>query len=260
MIVGIDHLVIAVRSVEAAAAELEAVVGLSVTGGGRHEGMGTLNRLAFLGDTYLELIGIEDEALVRSNPEFAVGKASLAILAGGHEGLATFALAVDDIEDEVARLRDAGSPISPPIPGFRRRPDGEVVRWWVAFPELGPERPPFLIQHELEGAEWGPEARARRAAARHPAGGAVRLATLELAVRDAAAVAEAYGHELGIAFSEGWRVVVGDEQSVVLREGGGVPVVELAVEPGTPALDLERFGVRWRRVEVPWHGTTDAEG
>jgi hypothetical protein len=35
VITGIDHLVIAVRSVEAAAAELQAVVGLEVTGGGR---------------------------------------------------------------------------------------------------------------------------------------------------------------------------------------------------------------------------------
>jgi hypothetical protein len=248
MITGIDHLVIAVRSVEDAAAELEAVVGLAVTGGGRHEGMGTLNRLAFLGDTYLELIGVEDEALVRANPAFGVGNASLAVLASGREGLATYALATDDIASDVARLQKSGSPISSPLAGSRRRADGEVVRWSTAFPVLGPERPPFLIEHELAGAEWGPDARAARAAARQPVGGAVRLATLELPVADAASVAEAYGTELGIAFSEGWRVVVGDEQSIVLREGGGAPVVELAVEPGTPPLDIERFGVRWRRV------------
>jgi hypothetical protein len=97
------------------------------------------------------------------------------------------------------------------------------------------------------GAEWGLEARAARAADRHPVGGAVRLATLEIPVADAAGVAERYGAELGIAFSEGWRVVVGHDQSIVLREGGGAPVVELEVEAGTPPLDVERFGVRWRR-------------
>jgi hypothetical protein len=209
--------------------------------------MGTLNRLAFLGDTYVEMIGVEDEALVRANPS-PVGSASLAVLDAGGEGLATYSLATDDIAGDVARLQDGGSPISSPVAGSRRRPDGEVVRWWTAFPELGPEQPPFLIEHELEGAEWGAAARAARSASRHPVGGAVRLVTLELPVTDAAGVAERYGADLGIAFSEAWRVVVGDHQSIVLREGGGAPVVELAVEPGTPPLDVELAGVRWRRV------------
>jgi hypothetical protein len=53
VLLGIDHLVIAVRSVEAAAEILERDLGLAVAGGGRHETMGTHNRLAFLGDTYV---------------------------------------------------------------------------------------------------------------------------------------------------------------------------------------------------------------
>ena len=73
----------------------------------------------------------------------------------------------------------------------------------------------------------------------------MRLVTLELPVGDAAAVAEDYGTVLGIAFSEGWRVAVGERQSIVLREGAGEPVVELEVEPGTPPLDVELFGIRW---------------
>ena len=63
MLLGIDHLVIAVRDPDAAAATMEADLGLAVTGGGRHEHAGTFNRLAFLGDTYLELIGVFDRAL-----------------------------------------------------------------------------------------------------------------------------------------------------------------------------------------------------
>ncbi len=187
MITGIDHLVVAVRSVEAAAEALERDLGLVFTGGGRHEAMGTYNRLAFLGDTYLELIGVFDAALVRSSTAFAVGRAALTLLESGREGLATYALATDDVAEDVARLRAAGSPIGGAVAGSRQRDDGEIVRWVTAFPELGPEHAPFLIEHELAGAEWGPEARAARSAFRHPGGGRVRLVSLELPVADARA-------------------------------------------------------------------------
>ncbi len=247
MITGIDHLVVAVTSVEAAAEALEHELGLTVTGGGRHETMGTYNMLAFLGDTYVELIGVFDAGLVRSSPRFAVAGAALAMLNSGHEGLATWALATDDAATEVARLRAAGSPIGEPVAGSRRRPDGELVSWITAFPALGPDRPPFLIEHEMTGAEWGADARAARAMFRHPVGGRARLSTLVLPATDAASVAEEYGSVLGIAFSEGWRVAMG-EACVVLREGASEPVVELAVAPGTPPLDMVRLGVRWRRV------------
>ena len=43
---GIDHVVIAVADPDATAAELTETVGLSFTGGGRHEGLGTFNRIA----------------------------------------------------------------------------------------------------------------------------------------------------------------------------------------------------------------------
>jgi catechol 2,3-dioxygenase-like lactoylglutathione lyase family enzyme len=248
MLLGIDHLVIAVRSVEEAAAELEGMLGLAFTGGGRHEAFGTWNRLAFLGDTYFELIGVLDRSLVAANPAFAVGAAALRHLDQAGEGLVTYALASDAIDEDVARLRDEGSAISRPVAGSRTRSDGEVVRWRTAFPpSLGPEEPPFLIEHELAGAEWGDAARQGRAAFRHPVGGAVRLVSLELPVRDPEPVAERYGRILGIALSERWRVAVGG-QCIVLAGEGGPAVAELSVEPGTPPLDIVRFGVRWRRV------------
>ena len=263
MITGIDHLVIAVRSVEGAAEALERDLGLAFTGGGRHEAMGTYNRLAFLGNTYLELIGVFDTALVRSSSSFAVGGAALALLDSGREGLATYALTTDDVEGDVAQLRASGSLIGDAVAGARQRDDGEVVRWVTAFPELGPEHAPFLIEHELAGAEWGPEARAGRSAFRHPGGDRVRLVSLELPVADPGLVAREYATVLGIAFSERWRATVG-EQQLVLREGGSEPVVELTGEPdegsgaergagpgrGTGAPDFVRFGVRWRRVSA----------
>ena len=91
MLTGIDHLVVAVPDVDAAAAELEAAVGLRATGGGRHPGQGTLNRLVWFGDSYLELIGVEDTTLAASS---WIGRPTLAVLDRSSDGgLATWAIA-----------------------------------------------------------------------------------------------------------------------------------------------------------------------
>lgn len=254
MILGVDHLVIAVADPDVAAADLEREAGVAFTGGGRHEHAGTFNRLAFLGDTYLELIGVFDDRLVRANPSFAVGAAALAVLEAGREGLATYALATDDCAAEVARLRAGGSPIDAAVAGSRTRPDGEVVRWITAFPPLGPQEPPFLIEHESVGAEWGAAAREARATFRQPVGGVVRLASVELPVPDVAAAAARYQATLGILFDGAGRADVGG-QAIVLRaaagdapeDGSDLPVVDLRAEAGTAPLDIVRFGVRWRR-------------
>jgi len=198
MLLGIDHLVIAVADPDAAAADLETALGLAATGGGRHEKAGTFNRLIFLGDTYLELIGVWDRARATANP---IGAAALAALDAGTPGLVTWAIATDDARRAAAVLRGAGSAIGDAQPGERVRPDGGVVRWHVAIaPPLASERPPFLIEHELGGPEWSDEARQARAAFIHPFGGRARIVGLELAVGRPADVAMAFARTIGVAF------------------------------------------------------------
>ena len=63
---------------------------------------GTFNRLVWLGDTYLELIGVFDRALAERS--WIGGPTVRALDAGG--GLATWAVATDDIDGDVARLND----------------------------------------------------------------------------------------------------------------------------------------------------------
>ncbi|TMD28247.1 MAG: VOC family protein, partial [Chloroflexi bacterium] len=53
MLLGIDHLVIAVAVPDDATAQLEQELGLTSAGGGRHDTLGTFNRLVWLGDSYL---------------------------------------------------------------------------------------------------------------------------------------------------------------------------------------------------------------
>ncbi len=251
MLIGIDHLVIVVADPDAAASALEREVGLAFTGGGRHEHAGTFNRLAFLGDSYVELIGVFDRALVLSNTAFAVGQASLAFLEERGEGLATWAVASDNVAVDAARLQAGGSPIAAPVAGSRTRPDGEVVRWWTAFPPLGPAQPPFLITHELTGAEWGDDARAARARFQHPAGGQLRMAGLDLSAPNPAAAAAQFEHWSGLGFGPDGIASMG-AQTVTLRPAGGgrddLPVVSIeAADATSAALDVIRFGVRWQR-------------
>src|SRR5512146_131495 len=93
VLTGIDHLVIACPDPDAAAGRLEREVGLRARGGGRHESLGTFNRLVWLGDSYLELIGVADRALAESS---WIGAPTVRALDGGG-GLATWAAATDDL-------------------------------------------------------------------------------------------------------------------------------------------------------------------
>jgi hypothetical protein len=257
MIRGIDHLVIACEDPDAAAAELERSIGLKATGGGRHDGLGTFNRLVWLSDgSYLELIGVDDRAAAVGQP---VGAAAVRALdAGG--GLATFALLDDDVEVTAATLGARGS-FGPVRPGSRRRPDGELVEWWVAMPnaELGPTSLPFLIQHAYAGAEWGLAALEERSGYVHPLGSPVALVRLDIATPDPPVAAATVHEQLGIDFWAVADLAVAEVGSHVLRyvPRGQVPVpavVTLAAEIDAPRT-AELLGLRFdvERAELPAH-------
>lgn len=235
MIQGIDHLVIVCADPDAAAADLESALGLVATGGGRHAGMGTFNRIAWLADgSYLELIGIDDRDAARSSP---VGAAALATLEASGEGLATWALRTDDVELAVGSLLEGA--FGPATHGSRARPDGEAVEWWTAMPDapLAPDGVPFLIQHAYVGSEWSHEALAQRAAFQHPIGSPVALARLDLAAADPPSRAATFHEHLGIDVWAVADLAVAEIGSHVVRF---VPSREMAVPAVvTLAADIE---------------------
>lgn len=197
MITAIDHIVVGVPDPDAAARELTDQLGLAFGGGGRHPASGTRNQLAFLGDSYLELMGVDDPQLAAQGPMSAA--ALRAIESGG--GFATYSLLDDGIEATVAALLAAGSSIGLVQQGARERPDGELVEFWIASPErLGPDAPPFLIRHAYVGAEWGTDALAARRTRAHPIGSPVILVRLDLATPDPTALAAEYYAQLGLEF------------------------------------------------------------
>jgi hypothetical protein len=244
MPIGIDHLVIAVPDLAAAAAEVTEKVGLAFTAGGRHAGLGSFNRIAFLGDFYLELMGVDDRAAAERWP---IGAAAVRALEGGG-GFATWALADPVIRVTVARLRANGSHIGPVTYGSRERPDGERVEWWSASPpELGPDRPPLLIKHLEAGAEWGAEALPARRAFVHPIGSPVRLDGLDLAVGDPLALAATCNAEIGLDFAWGGAAAVATvgRQAIRLTRGTAAEAtIRIAAAVGA-ARSARLLGVRF---------------
>lgn len=144
----LDHLVLATPDL-AGTVDVLAERGITLTEGGPHVGVGTRNQLAGLGDgSYLEVVGPDPEQPDPDRPRpFRIDA-----LAGPR--LLTWALRVPDLDAALAASTAGGHDPGPGGAMSRRRPDGELLAWRLAFPpdDLGGVAP-FLI-------DWG--------ATRHP--------------------------------------------------------------------------------------------
>ncbi len=119
MITGIDHIVIAVHSLERAISTYRGL-GFSVVEGGRHP-YGSCNALiGFADGSYIELLSFYEDS--PAHPWWA-----LLHERGG--GLIDFCLATDDIRSDLDALRAQGVDCGELSEGGHARPDGYQVRW-----------------------------------------------------------------------------------------------------------------------------------
>jgi len=136
----LDHVLIAVADLTAAGGELEARYGLVSVEGGRHPGWGTANRIVPLGDTYLELVAVVDEAEAAQSPFGSwVARTSPA-----PAGLLGWAVRTSDLDDVARRL---GLSVAS---GSRAMRSGGLLRWRLAGIEQAAAEPslPFFIEWE----------------------------------------------------------------------------------------------------------------
>ncbi|MBI3648995.1 MAG: VOC family protein [Actinobacteria bacterium] len=129
----IDHVVMAVRDLDAAAERLWEDHGLASVSGGHHPAWGTANRIVPLGEDYVELLAVVDPSVGAST---VLGRTLLDLSAGGDRWFSA-CLATDDIGSTAERL---GLDV---VPGSRTRPDGSVIAWRGAGIEA-PSREPWL--------------------------------------------------------------------------------------------------------------------
>lgn len=142
MLTSLDHCVIAVRDLQAAAATYASLLGRQPSWHGTHPQLGTANVLFKLENTYLELLSpVADGDLAEQVH---------ARLEHDGEGLAALAFGTDDADACVAALREHGLAATPPIAGSGVDvSSGKTRRWQLSF--LPPEQtrgvPIFVVEH-----------------------------------------------------------------------------------------------------------------
>ena len=137
----LDHLVVRARTLEEGAAWVEAALGVPPGPGGRHEAMGTHNRLLSLGpDEYLEVIAIDPDARAPDGPRW-FGLDGF----DGPPALAAWVLAAGDLDRALAALPvGMGAPMDLARGALRWRmapappgPVPSVIEWRTGPPAPG---------------------------------------------------------------------------------------------------------------------------
>lgn len=181
MILGIDHIVIAVHRLDSAM-ERYRRLGFSVVEGGAHP-YGSHNALiGFEDGSYIELLGF-----YKDSPDHPWWE--LLHERGG--GLIDFCVATDDIRADLETIRAQGVAAGDLTEGGRRRPDGYEVKWINnkvsgAFQGLVP----FIIEDLSPRAQRLPSERMQ-------ANGVTGIHCLSLATADAGRYAAIMGAVLG---------------------------------------------------------------
>ncbi|MGF1610040.1 MAG: VOC family protein [Kiloniellales bacterium] len=222
----IDHIVLAVRDLDAAA-RVYGALGFTLTPRAYHEDrMGTSNRLAqFAGKNFIELLEVDrpdklaPHDFSRTPPFFNFGAHNKAAVAK-RDGLSMLVFAGDDARADIAAFEAAGVPTYAPFDFDRqaRLPDGRevTVSFTLAF-ATSPDMPGiafFVCQNRAPQHFWKP-------AFQEHANGATGIKAVYLASsdpeRDGAFVGRLFGGAV-TAVADGVQVACGPDQEVrVLR-------------------------------------------
>ena len=217
----IDHVVLAVRNLDAAARRYEKL-GFTLTPRAAHEDrMGTSNRLAqFAAKNFIELLEVDRPDTLAAH-DFSASRAFFSF--GEHnrravaqrEGLSMLVFAGDDARGDIATFKAADLPTFAPFDFERlaRLPDGTevTVAFSLAFVQ-SPEMPNvafFVCENRAPEVFWKP-------AYQSHANGAMGIAAVYLASpapeRDAAFVGKMFGGAVTSLPDGGYRVACGPQE------------------------------------------------
>jgi catechol 2,3-dioxygenase-like lactoylglutathione lyase family enzyme len=218
MLTALDHVVIAVDDLEAAARSYAELLGRSPSWRGVHPIAGTSNALFRLENCYVEL------------------------LAGARlcEGLRALAFATDDAKAEAARLQQQGIQASEPAEGEGRdSASGAVRRWRNSFLPTAATRGLllFAIEHlTSEGALPRAPATVSAQASVHA------LDHVVVVSDDLEAAQQLYGDALGLRLALDRRFEARGMRILFFRVGGVTVEVAGPLEPPASPAPVDRFG------------------
>lgn len=188
MLQNLDHVIVAVRDLAAAARTYTALLGRGPSWRGEHPALGTVNVLYRLDNTYLELLSPQ--------PEGSLAEGLRAQLEEKGEGLLGLAFGTEDADSCRAALAERGLHPAAPRKGLGRDRDSGAVREFLSV-LLSPDESRgvllFAIQH------LSPPVLLPPAGLVAPAAGAVAgVDHVVVRTSDAEAAKQLYGRELGI--------------------------------------------------------------
>lgn len=149
-----DHFVHLTNSPEKAAEAFQAL-GLNAVEGGRHENLGTFNTLSYFGLSYIELIGIFDEKLLKEASSVKYSLRDTFVENNLQEGPQRIALRANNLEEVAEHFRRLGFVVNGPSNFSRKRPDGTLVTWKLLFVGKPTEsiNLPFFIEWDEKDTE-----------------------------------------------------------------------------------------------------------
>jgi catechol 2,3-dioxygenase-like lactoylglutathione lyase family enzyme len=237
VLTAIDHVVVAVRDLDAAAARYANLLGRAPSWRGEHPALGTANCLFRLDNTYLELLASRDAGASASGLDQRLSEAG--------EGVFALAFATADAAALASALRDRGIATSDPVAGEGREATSGALRRWrnVFLPESATRGLLlFAIEHRSP-----PEALPPAAHRADPNAEVSGLDHVVVSSADAAASTALFGEQLGIRLALDRSFPERGLRLLFFRLGGITLEVASPLEAGADAEARDRFfGLAYR--------------
>lgn len=236
MLTRLDHVVVAVRDLDAASAAYRRLLGRAPSWRGHHPGLGTANTLFRLENTYLELLAPADDG--------PLGAYLTAHLAERGEGPLALAFGTADADAAVAALRARGLAVPDAADGAGRDDRTGAERRWrsaVVPAEAARGVPLIVIEHRSPDAALPDAVPVDGAAAAVAACDHVVVQSA-----DAEASRALYGDVLGLRLAldrtfEAWGV-----RLLFFRTGHLTVEIAAPLAPPDPGAPDRLWGISWR--------------
>jgi catechol 2,3-dioxygenase-like lactoylglutathione lyase family enzyme len=236
----LDHAIVVVRDLDAAAATYAKFFGRGPSGRGEHPELGTANASWRLSNAYLELLspiaagGVADGLRARLD---SVGEGPLGL-----------AFATADANACAAVLRERGLAASEPVPGFvRETRTGRVGRWQNVY--LPADAARGLLVFAIQYLEHATDAPSAEETAR--ADGIAGIDHVVVRTEAPEAAIRFYGDQLGLRLALDKTFEQWGARLLFFRVGGvTVEIAAPAKAIATPAATDSFWGISWRTNDV----------